>query len=48
LIGSDYESSKAPTMAEIRLRLTGNEVSTNGRTRAVAWLIEGINIENAQ
>ncbi|KAG1897286.1 uncharacterized protein F5891DRAFT_957412, partial [Suillus fuscotomentosus] len=40
--------SKAPTMAEIRLRLTENEVSTNGRTGAVAWLIEGINIENAQ
>ncbi|KAG1906569.1 uncharacterized protein F5891DRAFT_901580, partial [Suillus fuscotomentosus] len=39
---------KAPTMAEIRLRLTENEVSTNGRTGAVAWLIEGINIENAQ
>ncbi|KAG1828201.1 hypothetical protein EV424DRAFT_1344918 [Suillus variegatus] len=39
---------RAPTMAEIRLRLTENEVSTNGRTGAVAWLIEGINIENAQ
>ncbi|KAG1859409.1 hypothetical protein C8R48DRAFT_673951 [Suillus tomentosus] len=39
---------RAPTMAEIRLRLTENEVSTNGGTGAVAWLIEGINIENAQ
>ncbi|KAG2085281.1 uncharacterized protein F5147DRAFT_589107, partial [Suillus discolor] len=37
--------SKAPTMAEMRLRLTENEVSTNVRTGAVAWLIEGINIE---
>ncbi|KAG1746056.1 uncharacterized protein EDB91DRAFT_1049697, partial [Suillus paluster] len=39
---------KAPTMAEIRLRLTENEMSTNGRSGSVAWLIEGINIENAQ
>ncbi|KAG1877467.1 hypothetical protein F4604DRAFT_1680133 [Suillus subluteus] len=39
---------KAPTMAEIRLHLTENELSTNGRTGSVAWLIEGINIENAQ
>ncbi|KAG2351195.1 hypothetical protein BDR07DRAFT_1502284 [Suillus spraguei] len=39
---------KAPTMAEIRLRLTENKLSTNGRTGAVTWLIEGINIENAQ
>ncbi|KAG1728761.1 uncharacterized protein EDB91DRAFT_1086001 [Suillus paluster] len=38
---------KAPTMAEIRLRLTENELSANGRTGSVAWLIEGINIENA-
>ncbi|KAG1722519.1 hypothetical protein EDB19DRAFT_1645755, partial [Suillus lakei] len=39
---------KAPTMAEIRLQLTENEMSTNGRSGSVAWLIEGINIENAQ
>ncbi|KAG1723996.1 uncharacterized protein EDB91DRAFT_1087649 [Suillus paluster] len=29
-------------------RLTENELSANGRTGSVAWLIEGINIENAQ
>ncbi|KAG1732281.1 hypothetical protein EDB19DRAFT_1640311, partial [Suillus lakei] len=28
--------------------LTENEMSTNGRSGSVAWLIEGINIENAQ
>ncbi|KAG0695623.1 hypothetical protein DFH29DRAFT_879915 [Suillus ampliporus] len=28
---------KAPTMAEIRLRLTENELSTNGRTGSIAW-----------
>ncbi|KAG1744530.1 uncharacterized protein EDB91DRAFT_1050678, partial [Suillus paluster] len=39
---------KAPSMAEIRLRLTENELSANGRTGSVAWLIEGINIENSQ
>ncbi|KAG0698587.1 hypothetical protein DFH29DRAFT_1002673 [Suillus ampliporus] len=39
---------QAPTMAEIRLQLTENEMSTNGRSGSVAWLIEGINIENAQ
>jgi hypothetical protein len=35
-------------MAEIRLRLTENELSDNGRSGSVAWLIMGINIENAQ
>ncbi|KAG1866919.1 hypothetical protein F4604DRAFT_1585294 [Suillus subluteus] len=39
---------KAPSMAEIHLRLTENELSANGRTGSVAWLIEGINIENSQ
>ncbi|KAG1893225.1 uncharacterized protein F5891DRAFT_1196677 [Suillus fuscotomentosus] len=39
---------KAPTMAEIRLRLTENELSSHGRTGAISWLIEGINIENTQ
>ncbi|KAG2057810.1 hypothetical protein BDR06DRAFT_864240, partial [Suillus hirtellus] len=39
---------KAPTMAEIRLRLTENELSSHGRTGAILWLIEGINIENTQ
>ncbi|KAG1866783.1 hypothetical protein F4604DRAFT_1881800 [Suillus subluteus] len=35
-------------MAEIRLRLTENELSTISRTGAIAWLIKGMNIENAQ
>lgn len=48
LVIANCKSSIAPTMAEIRLRLTENELSTIGRTGAVAWLIEGINIENAQ
>ncbi|KAG1740735.1 uncharacterized protein EDB91DRAFT_1081835 [Suillus paluster] len=39
---------KAPSMAEIHLRLTENELSANGRTGSVAWLIKGINIENSQ
>ncbi|KAG1803239.1 uncharacterized protein BJ212DRAFT_1285254, partial [Suillus subaureus] len=39
---------KAPSMAKICLRLTENELSANGRTGSVAWLIEGINIENSQ
>ncbi|KAG1838487.1 hypothetical protein C8R48DRAFT_622220, partial [Suillus tomentosus] len=39
---------KSPTMAEIRLRLTENELSSHGRTGAISWLIEGINIENTQ
>ncbi|KAG1724150.1 uncharacterized protein EDB91DRAFT_1087569 [Suillus paluster] len=44
----NLKMDKAPTMAEIRLRLTENELSDNGRTGSVAWLIMGINIENAQ
>jgi hypothetical protein len=35
-------------MAEIRFRLIENELSNNASTGSVAWLIEGINIENAQ
>ena len=38
----------APTLAEMRLQLTESGLSTNGRDGSVAWLVEGINIEEAQ
>ncbi|KAH7919749.1 hypothetical protein BV22DRAFT_1022428, partial [Leucogyrophana mollusca] len=39
---------RAPTMAEIRLTLTGTESENGGQTGSIAWLVSGINLENAQ
>ncbi|KAG1825170.1 hypothetical protein EV424DRAFT_1267602, partial [Suillus variegatus] len=39
---------KAPTMAEIRLKLTETEYADTGKLGSVSWLIEGINLEDAQ
>ena len=41
-------SYKAPTMAEIRLRLTESENDEMGRSGSVSWIIQGINLEDAQ
>jgi hypothetical protein len=38
----------APTMAEIRLRLTKAENAETGRLGTVSWIIQGINLEDAQ
>ena len=38
----------APTLAEMRLQLTESGLSVNGRDGSVAWLVEGINIEEVQ
>ena len=39
----------APTLAEIRLQLVEAEMSAGRQGRgSIAWLVEGINIENAQ
>jgi hypothetical protein len=35
-------------MAEIRLRLTESEYADTGKVGSVSWLIEGINLEDAQ
>jgi hypothetical protein len=39
---------EAPTMAEIRLRLTKSENTETGRSGSVPWIIQGINLEDAQ
>ncbi|KAG2144695.1 uncharacterized protein EDB93DRAFT_1087402, partial [Suillus bovinus] len=39
---------QAPTMAEIRLRLTEAENAETGRLGTVSWIIQGINLEDAQ
>ncbi|KIM61410.1 hypothetical protein SCLCIDRAFT_122156, partial [Scleroderma citrinum Foug A] len=39
---------KAPTLAEIRLQLVESNLSFAGRKGSVAWLAEGINIQEAQ
>ncbi|KAG1726580.1 hypothetical protein EDB19DRAFT_1599357, partial [Suillus lakei] len=39
---------KAPTMAEICLKLTESEYADTGKVGSVSWLIEGINLEDAQ
>ncbi|KAG1800553.1 hypothetical protein EV424DRAFT_1294170, partial [Suillus variegatus] len=39
---------KAPTMAEIYLKLTESEYADTGKVGSVSWLIEGINLEDAQ
>ncbi|KAG1893128.1 uncharacterized protein F5891DRAFT_986194, partial [Suillus fuscotomentosus] len=41
-------NSGAPTMAEIRLRLTEAENAETGRLGIVSWIIQGINLEDAQ
>ncbi|KAG1830726.1 hypothetical protein DFJ58DRAFT_671542 [Suillus subalutaceus] len=41
----DYE---APTMAEIRLKLTESETLEIGRPGSVSWIIQGINLEDSQ
>ncbi|KAG1887759.1 hypothetical protein F4604DRAFT_1570502, partial [Suillus subluteus] len=38
----------SPTMAEIRLRLTEAENAKTGRLGTVSWIIQGINLEDAQ
>jgi hypothetical protein len=38
----------APTMAEIRLKLARNAKGEAGDSNAVAWLVSGLNIEQAQ
>ncbi|KAG2147896.1 uncharacterized protein EDB93DRAFT_1057763, partial [Suillus bovinus] len=39
---------KAPTMADIRLKLTETEYADTGKLGLVSWLIEGINLEDVQ
>ncbi|KAG1778007.1 hypothetical protein EV702DRAFT_968763, partial [Suillus placidus] len=39
---------RAPTMAEIRLKLTETKYADTGKVGSVSWLIEGINLEDAQ
>jgi hypothetical protein len=43
-----YISFVAPTLAEIRLNLLDDKMSTSGIQGSVTWLIEGISIEDAQ
>ncbi|KAG2117531.1 hypothetical protein BD769DRAFT_1672572 [Suillus cothurnatus] len=40
--------NKAPTMAEIRLKLTESENADTGHPGTVSWLITGINLEDLQ
>ncbi|KAG0703425.1 hypothetical protein DFH29DRAFT_874531 [Suillus ampliporus] len=42
------QMNKAPTMAEIRLKLTESENSDTGNPGTVSWLITGINLEDLQ
>ena len=37
-----------PTMAEIRLQLSENELDARNMLGSVAWLAEGLNIEKSQ
>ncbi|KAG2035935.1 hypothetical protein BDR03DRAFT_832443, partial [Suillus americanus] len=39
---------KAPMMAEIRLKLTETEYADTGKWGSISWLINGINLEDAQ
>jgi hypothetical protein len=39
---------EAPTMAEMRLKLTESEYADTGRSGSISWLIDGINIEDSQ
>ncbi|KAG2117335.1 uncharacterized protein F5147DRAFT_537361, partial [Suillus discolor] len=39
---------KAPTMAEMRLKLTESELADTGKLGSISWLIDGINIEDSQ
>ena len=39
---------EAPTMAEIRLNLTELEHPETGRLGTISWIIQGINLEDAQ
>ncbi|KAG1863081.1 hypothetical protein F4604DRAFT_1587244, partial [Suillus subluteus] len=39
---------KAPTMAEIQLKLTKTEYADTGKCGSISWLINGINLEDAQ
>ncbi|KAG1764090.1 hypothetical protein EV702DRAFT_1051462 [Suillus placidus] len=39
---------KAPTVAEIRLKLTETEYADTGKWGSISWLINGINLEDAQ
>ncbi|KIK31764.1 hypothetical protein CY34DRAFT_36943, partial [Suillus luteus UH-Slu-Lm8-n1] len=39
---------KAPTMAEIRLKLTETEYADTGTSGSISWLINGINLEDSQ
>ncbi|KAG1846287.1 hypothetical protein F4604DRAFT_1533945, partial [Suillus subluteus] len=40
--------NKAPTMAEIQLKLTESENADTGKPGTVSWLITGINLEDLQ
>ena len=40
--------SKAPTIAEIRLKLTKTEKKKGLKTGTIAWLTSGMNIEQTQ
>ncbi|KAG1840122.1 hypothetical protein C8R48DRAFT_679665 [Suillus tomentosus] len=42
------QMNKAPTMAEIRLKLTESENTDTGKPGTVSWLITGINLEDLQ
>ncbi|KAG1817221.1 uncharacterized protein BJ212DRAFT_1270704 [Suillus subaureus] len=39
---------KAPTMAEIQLKLAKTEYADTGKTGLISWLLNGINLEGAQ
>lgn len=39
---------EAPTMAEMRLKLTETEYANTGKLGSVSWLMDGINLEDAQ
>ncbi|KIK34294.1 hypothetical protein CY34DRAFT_98279 [Suillus luteus UH-Slu-Lm8-n1] len=39
---------KAPTMAEMRLKLTETEYANTGKLGSVSWLMDSINLEDAQ
>ncbi|KAG2137128.1 uncharacterized protein EDB93DRAFT_1063206, partial [Suillus bovinus] len=39
---------KAPTMADIRLKVTKTEYADTGKLGSESWLIEGINLEDTQ
>ncbi|KAG1784460.1 uncharacterized protein HD556DRAFT_1193916, partial [Suillus plorans] len=42
------QMNKAPTMAEIRLKLTESENTDTSKPGTVSWLITGINLEDLQ